>query len=288
MSEFVEECLKRAPREGPNSTAIEGLSIYRRSATSEPVNAVYERSIFLVAQGRKQAIVGDDRFVYDPDSYLLTSAPLPVLSEILVASPERPLLALVLEFELDVVRQIMSGAGNLPVPTAVEPAQRGLTACSVTGPIRDVAGRLMCLLDEPDDVAFLAPLYRRELLYHVLKGPRGGFLRALARGHGQQCAITNVLSRIHANCTSAFTVAELASEAAMSESLFYEAFKAVTATTPLQYIKHLRLHEAHRQLTLGLNNVSGAAYGVGYNSLSQFSREFTRVFGTNPSALLPK
>ena len=97
-----------------------------------------------------------------------------------------------------------------------------------------------------------------------------------------------MLATIHADCTKAFAVAELASVAGMSESVFYEAFKSVTAATPMQYVKRLRLQEAHRQLTLGLNNVSGAAFGVGYNSVSQFSREFTRVFGANPSTYLPR
>ncbi|MEM9460042.1 MAG: AraC family transcriptional regulator [Myxococcota bacterium] len=288
MRELAARCLVHGPDDGGNSTAIPGLSIYRRNATSKPGNAVYTRSIFLVVQGRKQARVGDDTFVYDPDHYLVTSVPLPVASQILVASPRRPFLSLAIDFELAAVREIMSHAGDLLAPSAAEPPQRGLASCPVTAPIRDIAGRLIDLLERPEDIPVLAPLYRQELLYHVLKGPRGGFLRAVAMGHGQQRAVAEILATIHADCTQTFTVAELAAVAGMSESVFYEAFKSVTASTPMQYIKHLRLQEAHRQLTLGLNNVSGAAYGVGYNSLSQFSREFTRVFGANPSAYLPR
>ena len=288
MHQLAARCLAHGPLDGANPTAIEGVLVYRRNTTSEPGNAVYRRSIFLVAQGRKQAHVGDEAFVYDPDHYLVTSVPLPVMSQILVASPERPFLSLAIHFELEAVREIMTRAGDVLAPSASEPPQRGLASCPVTDPIRDIAGRLLDLLERPEDIAVLAPLYRRELLYHVLKGPRGGFLRAVAMGHGQQRAIAEVLATIHADCTRAFTVAELATKAGMSESMFYEAFKAVTAATPMQYIKRLRLQEAHRQLTLGLNNVSGAAYGVGYNSLSQFSREFTRVFGANPSSYLPR
>lgn len=288
MRELAARCLAHGPEDGGNPTAIPGLSVYRRNATSEPGNAVYGRSIFLVTQGRKQARVGDDVFVYDPDHYLVTSVPLPVQSEILVASLERPFLSLAIDFELEAVREIMSRAGDVLVPCAAEPPQRGLASCPVTVPIRDIAGRLVDLLDRPEDIPVLAPLYLRELLYHVLKGPRGGFLRAVAMGHGQQRAIAEVLTAIHGDCTQTFTVAELATIAGMSESVFYEAFKSVTASTPTQYIKRLRLQEAHRQLTLGLNNVSGAAFGVGYNSLSQFSREFTRVFGANPSSYLPR
>ena len=148
-----------------------------------------------------------------------------------------------------------------------------------------LTARLIDLLDHPEDVAVLAPLYRRELLYHVLRGPRGGLLRAVAMGRGQQRAIGDVLATIHADCTRSFTVPELAGMAAMSESVFYEAFRSVTAATPLQYIKRLRLQEAHRRLTRGVTDVSGAARGVGYASMSQFSREFSRLFGAAPSAI---
>ncbi len=288
MHDLVARCLFHGPRGGVNPTAIGGLSIYRRDATSQPTSAVYEPSLFLVVQGRKQARVGDDVFVYDPENYLVTSVPLPVVSEILVASVERPFLSLAMHFDLEAIRSILAEAGDAVAPRTHEPPQRGLAACPLTPAIGDIAARLVALLDRPQDVAVLSPLYRRELLYEVLKGPQGGFLRAVATGDGQQRAVSNVLATLHADCTQAFAVAELAAMAGMSESVFYEAFKSVTAATPIQYIKRLRLQEAHRQLTLGLNNVSGAAYEVGYSSLSQFTREFTRVFGANPSTYLPR
>ena len=283
MRELAARCLALGPRDGVNPTAIPFLSVYRREATAPPASAVYEPSLFLVAQGSKEARVGDDAFLYDPDNYLVTSVPLPVRSRILAASRAHPFVSLAVSFELEAVREVLTQAGDALPPSAAGPPERGLAACPVTAPIRDVAARLVGLLDHPDDIAFLAPLYRRELLYRVLEGPRGGFLRAAAMGHGQQSAIARVLETIHADCARPLTVPELAHLAGMSESVFYEAFKSVTGATPIQYIKRLRLQEAHRQLTAGLSNVSGAAYGVGYTSLSQFSREFTRVFGANPS-----
>jgi AraC-like DNA-binding protein len=285
VRDLIAQCLRHGPLDGANPTAIEGLSIYRRNAIVHPDNAVYGRCIFLVAQGRKQARVGDDAFVYDPDHYLVTSVPLPVVSEILEASHERPFLSVAIEFELDAVREIVGLVGD--APGAADPPQRGLASCPTTPSIHDVARRLIDLLDRRADIPVLGPSYLRELLYEVIKGPRGGFLRAAAMGQGHQRAITEVLAVVHADCTRAFSVGELAALAGMSESVFYEAFKSVTAVTPLQYIKRLRLQEAHRQLTQGLTNVSGAAYVVGYSSLSQFSREFTRVFGASPSAYLP-
>ena len=274
--------------EGVNPTAIPGLAVFRQDATSGPVNAVYQRSVFLVVQGRKQTRVGDDVFVYDPDHYLVTSVPLPVVSEIREASPKQPFLSLAIDLELEDVREIMTRAGDALAPSASEAPERGLAASPVTDPIRGCAARLLDLLDAPDDIPVLAPLVLRELLYFVVKGPRGGSLRAIAMGHGQQRAIGEVLATIHADCARSFAVPDLAGLAGMSESVFYEAFKAVTAETPLQYIKRLRLQEAHRQLSLGLTNVSGAAYAVGYQSLSQFSREFSRVFGASPSSLVPR
>lgn len=288
MQDLVDRCLAHGPLDGANATAVEGLSVYRRNARSEPGNAIYRPSLFLVIQGRKRAQVGEDTFVYDRDNYLVTSVPLPVVSEILVASRKRPFLSLAIDFELEAVRDLMSRAGDTLAPSAAEPPQRGLAACPVTHEIRDIVARLLRLLDRPEDAPVLGTLYRRELLFHVLKGPRGGFLRAAAMGRGQQQAIAEVLTTIHGDCTQTFAVGDLAALAGMSESVFYEAFRSVTAATPMQYIKRLRLLEAHRQLSLGLNNVSGAAYDVGYNSLSQFTREFTRVFGANPRTYLPR
>jgi AraC-like DNA-binding protein len=283
---LVARCLAHGPDEGANATIVDGVFVYRRSGASTPESAVYEPSLFLVVQGSKQAQVGDEVFTYDRENYLVTSVPLPVVSRIIEASAERPFLSLAVDFELEEVREVvrLAGLGD----AAAEPLQRGLASCPVTAPIRDLMGRLVELLDHPADAAVLGPLYRRELLYRVLSGPRGGFLRAAATGLGHQRAIADVLEAIHADCTRAFTASELAALAGMSESVFYVAFEAVTAATPLQYVKRLRLQEAHRRLTLGLSNVSGAAYGVGYNSLSQFSREFTRVFGANPSAYVPR
>jgi len=284
---MVARCLAHAPHNGAHPTAVPGLWVYRRSATSAPGPAVYGRSIFLVVQGRKQARVGEDVFVYDPDHYLVTSVPLPVTSQIVAATEARPFVSLAVDIELDAVRRMMTLAGDVLAPGSAEPPERGLVARPVTPALRQVTARLVELLDRPDDAPVLGPLYVQELLYLVLKGPRGGVLRAVAMGAGRNRSIAEVLTLIHRDCTVDVAVPELASAAGMSESVFYEAFKAVTAQTPKQYIKRLRLQEAHRQLTSGQANVSGAAHAVGYNSLSQFSREFTRLFGANPSAYLP-
>jgi len=288
MRALLEQCLARGPRPGVNATPVAGLSIFRVDELAGPLSAVYEPSIFMVVQGRKRARVGREDFVYDPEHYLVTSVPLPVVSEILEASPQRPFVSLAIDVELETVREIMSLAPDAFPPSSGEPPQRGLAACAVTPSIVQIAERLGGLFEHPRSAPVLGPLYLRELLFRVLEGPRGGFLRAVAMGRGQQRAIGDVLTSIHADCARPVAVGELAAMAGMSESVFYEAFKSVTASTPTQYIKRLRLQEAHRRLCLGLGNVSGVAHGVGYNSLSQFTREFTRVFGANPSAYLPR
>lgn len=285
MRSLASHLRPHAPLDGANPTCVEGLYVYRRSERAGPTSAVYAPSLILVAQGRKRARVDDEVYVYDPDHYLVTSVPIPLQSEILEASPERPFLSLALDVDLAAVRELMA---RVPALQTAEPPERGLAACPVTPPIRDVCRRLVELLDRPDAAPALGPLYQRELLYHVLEGPRGGALRAVAMGSGQQSAIADVLARIHADCAQSFSVPELAGEAGMSETVFYEAFKVVTGATPMQYVKRLRLQEAHRLLSTGLHNVSGAAFGVGYNSLSQFSREFTRVFGASPSSYIPR
>ena len=287
MEALAARCLAHAPLDGANPTPIPGVSVYRRDQVTEPGSAVYAPCLFLVVQGRKQAEVGDDTYVYDADRYLVSAVPLPVVSRILVAEPAQPFLSLAVKLDLDVVRELLAVAADVLAPSAPGPPLRGLAACPVTAPIRDVTARLVGLLDRPDDVVVLGPLYVRELLYRVLAGPQGGFIRAAVLGHGPHRAIADVLTTIHADCAQAFAVPELAQLAAMSESAFYEAFRSVTGSSPKRYIQRLRLQEAHRQLTLGLTNVSGAAYAVGYNSHSQFSREFTRAFGVNPRECLP-
>ena len=286
MSELVARCLDHGPREGPNPTAIGGLEIFRCDAPTPPAEAVYQPSVFLVAQGRKETTVGNDLFTYDPSRYLVTSVPLPVRSEIVRASREAPFLSVAIRVELEVVRELVGQAGDSSDRAFDEPLERGLASCPVTEEIRDVSIRLVRLLDAAEDIPVLGPLYLRELLHHVLRGPRGNFLRAVAMGRGRQGAIADILAAVHADCARTFTVPDLAASAAMSESVFYEAFRDVTGASPIQYIKNLRLQEARRRLTLGVANVSGAARDVGYRSLSQFSRDFKRLFGVRPSSVL--
>lgn len=282
---FADFMARHAPEEGHHHTALDGLILFRRDSAFVVGNIIYTPSICVVLQGRKVAKVGGESLFYDADNYLVTSVPLPVVAEILGAGPEAPFLSLVFELDLATVRRVLyEGRGVFEAYPPPE-VQRGLAVSAVTSGLRGATQRLLGLLDRPEDVPVLAPLVIQEIIYEVLKGPQGGFLRALAQGHGQERVISDVLTSIHADPTQAFHIPSMAAEVGMSESVFYEAFKTVTSASPLQYIKRLRLMEAYRRLTSGWGNVSEAAYEVGYNSPSQFSREFKRLFGVPPSAL---
>lgn len=283
---FTDTCRRHARDVGANPTAIDGVGVYRVDHPTPPTHAVYTPAVFVVATGRKRTVVGRRSYEYDPDHYLVTAVPLPVVSEILQASPTEPFLALTLTLDLADARELVA-LSPAPPPSAPEPPERGLAAVEVPPRLREAALRLVQLLDHPDDLPALARPARREVLYHVLRGPQGGFVRALAQSSARHQSLDAVLRSLHADCSRPVAVPDLARRAGMSESSFFEAFKRVTGVSPLQYVKRLRLVEARRRLAHGLQNVSGAAESVGYASLSQFSREFTRMFGENPSRVAP-
>lgn len=282
---FEASCRRHAPEPGLNPTAIDGVAIFRVDHPQPPTNAVYGRGIFLVASGRKRTTVGHASFEYDPDHYLVTSVPLPVVSEIREASPGHPFLALTVALDVDEARELLLTAPALREGAPAGPPERGLAAAVVPPRLRDAALRLTALLDEPLDIPALAPLVRREVLYHVLRGPQGAFVRSLALGAPRHRSIDQALRAIHQDYARPVGVPDLARRAGMSETTFFEVFRTVTGATPLQYVKRLRLLEAHRRIAHGLDTVSGAAVSVGYASHSQFSREFTRMFGVNPSQI---
>jgi AraC-like DNA-binding protein len=282
-STLAELCSRWAPNDGANPTALPGVAVYRRDFGTGPEHGIYTRRLFIVAQGRKSAMVGDDIFVYDPENYLVISVPLPVVSEIMDASSEVPFLSVAIEFSIESVRDVLLRGAKLLQSLEPPKLQRGLAVSNVEPRMKLATLRLLSLLDAPEDIEVLAEPCIQEILYYVLKGPQGGFLRAMAMGDGHQRLIADVLMQIHDDCTQDFNVPELAAQARMSETVFYEAFRSVTASTPIQYIKRLRLLQAHRQLVMDGMNVSEAAFSVGYNSTSQFSREFKRVFGASPS-----
>lgn len=240
----------------------------------------YEPSILILAQGQKRVFLGEEAYTYDAFNYLVLSVPLPLECET-TASPEEPLLGLFIGVDPSSVGELlleMDDIRHLP-----ESLPRGIYSSPLTGELADATIRLLETLSSPRDGRILGPMVVREILYRVLSGEQGGALQALAYRNGRFFQIARVLKKIHGSFDGDLEVKTLASDAGMSISTFHANFKAVTNSSPLQYIKSVRLHKARSLMAQEGLNANTAAIRVGYESPSQFSREFKRFFGTTPA-----
>jgi AraC-like DNA-binding protein len=279
LSEMAALIARHTPGDGMHRSSIERLTLIRSSRPTLPMPVVYEPALCLVAQGRKQAVLAGRSFVYDPARYLIVSVELPVVGHVLEASPAAPYLCLALNFDPAVLGEL---ALQVPATETTSPAL-GLTLCDAGAPLLDAAVRLLRLLDDPQGAPVLGPLAEREILYRLLTGPYGGALRQLLAGQGRTAQVSRAIAWIKQHFADPFSIEALAAAAGMSASSLHERFKAVTAMSPLQYQKQLRLQEA-RRLMLGTGaDAASAAFRVGYESPSQFSREYRRLFGEPPA-----
>ncbi|HEV2444676.1 MAG TPA: AraC family transcriptional regulator [Candidatus Sulfopaludibacter sp.] len=266
--------------EGPLATAVPGLSLSRRTATTECFSAAYEPELVVFAQGEKRITVGGTTHVCDNSHFLLTSVDLPVVSQFTKASKNEPFLALVLKLDMPVVREILSQEEFL-VPDLSFGA-RGMAVGVTSVELLDACLRLVDLLDAPRDIPFLSGLIQREIVFRLLRSPQGKHLRAIATLGEQSHRTAKAVAWLKANYEKPLRVEELASVAQMGVSTFHHHFRSLTAMSPLQYQKRLRLHVARvHMMTQGLDAAS-AAFEVGYESASQFSREYSRFFGQPP------
>ena len=263
-----------------HTTAIPSLSLFRRNEPTEPISGMYEPSICLIAQGAKRVLLGDDTYVYDPHHYLITSVHLPTVVQIIEASREKPYLGLRLTLNLREVAQLMADS-NLPPPRAQQ-SSRGMATGEVTLPLLAVFGRLIDLLAEPQDIPILAPTIQREIIYRLLVGDQGTRLRQIAAAGSQSHQISRAIDWLKNNYTNQLRIDDLAKQVNMSVSTFHHHFRALTAMSPLQFQKRLRLNEARRLMLIEPLDATTAAFQVGYESTSQFSREYSRLFGAPP------
>lgn len=270
----------RVSTPGDFTTSIPGLGLFRREHPSPPVVCMVEPSIILVAQGEKQLWVGGEGYPYDTSRFLVTSLDLPANSEVLAARPERPCLGLTFKLDLRMLAELIAHS-ELP-PTRDRPVVKGVGIGTVTGPLLASFERLLALLDEPEAIAVLAPLIQREIHYRLLRSDQAGRLRQITSVDGQGYRIARAIDWLKLNYTSALRVDELASRVQMSSATFHHHFRQLTAMSPLQYQKWLRLNEARRLMLNEHQDVSSAAFNVGYESPSQFSREYSRLFGAPP------
>jgi AraC-like DNA-binding protein len=262
------------------ATDIPGLTLHRRIAPTAPCSMTYEPGVTVIAQGRKRVDLGRTTFVYGESQYLLTSVDLPIVSQILEASEKTPCLAMSLKLEMPMIRELLSreethvaeAPPDTPAMATGEATMEFLGACC----------RLVDLMDNPQDIPFLSGLIQREIIYRILRGSEGARLRAIATLGDQSHRTAKAIAWIKTNYAKPLRIEELAQIAGMGLSTLHHHFRALTAMSPLQYQKQLRLQAARgRMLADGLDAAS-AAFEVGYESASQFNREYSRFFGQPP------
>ncbi|MDL2185416.1 AraC family transcriptional regulator [Pseudomonas sp. ChxA] len=259
---------------------VPGLGFYRREQPAAPVVCMVEPCVVLVVQGEKQLWVGGEGYSYDPTRFLLTSLDIPANSEVLVASPTRPCLGLTFKLDLRILAELIAQS-ELP-PTRERAVMKGVGIGTVTEGMLASFARLVALLDEPEAIPILAPLIQREIHYRLLKTDQAGRLRRICAVDGQGYRIAKAIDWLKLNYTAPLRVEELAARVQMSAATFHHHFRNLTAMSPLQYQKWLRLNEARRLMLNEHQDVSSAAFKVGYESPSQFSREYSRLFGVPP------
>ncbi len=262
------------------TTAIPGLSLFQRAAPTPPASFMFEPRICVIAQGAKRVLLGDETYVYDAQHFLITSVDLPTVAEIIDASREKPYLGLILKLDQREISQLMVDS-NLPPPRPQQ-SSRGMATGEVTLPLLSTFQRLINLLDEPKDIPILAPIIQREIFYRMLVGDQGVRLRQMASTGSQSQQIARAIDWLKSNFTRPLRIDDLAAQVHMSTSTFHHHFRAVTAMSPLQYQKWLRLNEARRLLLAENQDATTTAFQVGYESPSQFSREYGRLFGAPP------
>ncbi|GEN26439.1 transcriptional regulator [Halovibrio variabilis] len=277
----------RMSKEGVYETDIPGLNLCRVNAPTSCMSSVYEPSICVIAQGRETVQLGDREIVYGALSYMVSSVDLPVNKFVLDPTPENPFLAVKLNIDPTDVAEMVLQLGETAHPS--EPSDSPYSACGlcvaqVDLGILDAMTRLVRLLDSPADARILAPLIQREIIYRVLVGEMGSRMREFVSVDSQSNRIFQVISVLKDRFAEPLRVRQLAEDVNMSESALYHSFKQVTCMSPLQFQKKLRLHEARLLMLREGLEAATASYRVGYESPSQFSREYSRMFGASPRA----
>jgi AraC-like DNA-binding protein len=279
-TELARKIAKRAIAEGDPLTEIPGLRLYRRSVPTACASAAYEPSLVVFVQGQKRIIVGKTTYLCDGSNFLLTSVDLPVVSQVTRATEKEPILGLILKLEMPQVREILSQQEFYLREGSAD--ARGMAVGVTSAELLDACSRLVDLLDAPRDIPFLGSLLQREIIYRLLSGPQGKHLRAIATLGEQSHRTSKAVEWLRTNYAKPLRVDDLAAMARMGVSTLHHQFRSLTAMSPLQYQKQLRLHVAReRMINEGLDAAS-AAFEVGYESASQFNREYSRFFGQPP------
>ena len=262
------------------ATEIPGLSLHRRTSVTAPCSMTYQPGVTVIAQGRKRVELGRTAFLYDSSRFLLTSIDLPVVSRVIQASAAMPCLALSFKLDMAVVRELLARE-EIHVAGA-PPGSPGMATAVTTAPFLNACIRLVDLLRTPQDIPFLSGQIQREIIYRILQGAEGARLRSIATLGEQSHRTAKAVAWIRSNYAKPLRVEDLADLAGMGVSTLHHHFRALTAMSPLQYQKHLRLQAARARMLIEGVDAASAAFEVGYESASQFSREYSRFFGRPP------
>jgi AraC-like DNA-binding protein len=267
-------------QDGNHTTAVPSLFFTRLSNAVGPSHGVYNPSLCIIVQGMKEVLLAQERFIYNPANYLVASVDLPVTAQVIEASTAVPYLAFKLEFTPS---QILEVLGNAEIQADSKKSEkRAMFVSPIDSSMLDAVIRLVRLLDNPKDIPVLAPLFKQEILYRVLQGPYGGTLGQMAIEGSYTYRIRDAIEHIMHNYDQSFRIEDLADIASMSVSSLHRHFKEVTAMSPIQFQKQIRLQEARRLLLSESTDAADVAFRVGYESPSQFSREYSRMFGLPP------
>ena len=271
---------REQPGESPFETAVEGLTLLRSDHEASHPNIIVKPALCIVVQGAKWTTFGDRRFDYRAGQALVVSLEMPACGRVTQASPGEPYLGVVVELDLGVMREVLERLGSPPV--ARRDARHSVFVTEVDGPLADCALRAVRLLRTPDAIAMLYPSIMREICYWLLTGPHGGEVATMTLAGHHASRIITAIHALRDRFAEPVRIEELAAISQLSPSAFHRQFKTLTSMTPLQYQKQLRLLEARRLIVSTAANVETAAYRVGYESPSQFSREYSRMFGASP------
>ncbi len=276
---LAQQIARFTPNDGIIDTAIPRLSLVRWSQGAIPVHMLQRPALCIIAQGAKHVMLGDTVVAYGPSSYLVASLDLPITGIVTEASEVEPYLCFCLYLDVEILADLLMA---MPTAPSLQEGGLGLSLHAVTDEIVDAAARLTSLLANPLEATMLAPLVERELLFRLITGPTGSLIRAIATGDSRIAQVARAIGWLKTHFREAFNGAELAKLAGMSVSSFHDHFRRATAMTPLQYQKQLRLQEARRLMMADRIAAAEAADRVGYESPSQFSREYRRLFGAPP------
>ena len=280
LDDLKTEIARFATTDGFHTTAIPGLTLMRLSHPTEPAHGLIQPTLCIVAQGRKRTITGDRALSYDAANFLVVSADTPIIGQVIEASPEAPYLCLKFDLEPSAITELLIEIGGIGGGAAE--ADASVSVSPATPDLIDAATRLVRLLASPHDIRVLFPMLRRELFYRVLQTDQATRLQQIAVAESRLQQVNRAIGWIKSNYRDSFAIEQVAAEARMSPSSLHVHFKAVTAMSPLQYQKQLRLQEARRMMLAEAVDAATAGHRVGYDSPSQFSREYARTFGAPP------